>query len=179
MRLATLQFERKIQKCIRMGITIFKISFREVYRRIYVRKSRFTAPLARRRKTKFPTVYPTIYLPKWKFWIQLSPKWQSVPRLTQPLITSVFLPFYSYLLSHFFSINYSSDNPCFGLCCLDSVCFVCRLSPIPFFFINVSSDSPYHGLCGLDNLFTILSPIAFQFCQFRQWQSMPWFMPLG
>ena len=49
---------------IRMGITIFKISFGEVYRRIYVRKSRFTAPLTRRRKTKFPTVYPTIYLPK-------------------------------------------------------------------------------------------------------------------
>ena len=45
----------------------------EVYRRIYIRKSRLTAPLTRRRKTKFPTVYPTIYLPKWKFWIQLSP----------------------------------------------------------------------------------------------------------
>ena len=42
MRLATLQFELKLQKCIRMGITIFKISFGEVYRRIYVRKSRFT-----------------------------------------------------------------------------------------------------------------------------------------
>ena len=43
-----------------MGITIFKIFIGEVYRRIYVRKSRFTAPLARRCKTKFPTVYPTI-----------------------------------------------------------------------------------------------------------------------
>ena len=41
-----------------------KFSFGEVYRWIYVRKSRFTASLARRRKTKFPTVYPTIYLPK-------------------------------------------------------------------------------------------------------------------
>ena len=50
-----------------MGITIFKISFEEVYRLIYGRKSHFTAPLARRRKTKFPTVYPTIYLPKWYF----------------------------------------------------------------------------------------------------------------
>ena len=29
-----------------------------VYRRIYGRKSRFTAPLTRRRNTKFPTVYP-------------------------------------------------------------------------------------------------------------------------
>ena len=29
--------------------------------------------ILRRRKTKFPTGYPTIYLPKWKFWIQLSP----------------------------------------------------------------------------------------------------------
>ena len=36
-----------------MGITIFKISFEEVFRRIYVRKSHFTAPLAPRRKTKF------------------------------------------------------------------------------------------------------------------------------
>ena len=35
-----------------------------VYRRIYVRKSCFTAALTRRCKTKFPTVYPTIYLPK-------------------------------------------------------------------------------------------------------------------
>ena len=65
MRLATLQFETKLQKCIRMGITVFKLSFGAVYRRIYVRKSRFTAPLARRRKTaKFPTVCLTIYLPK-------------------------------------------------------------------------------------------------------------------
>ena len=37
----------------------------EVYRRIYVRKSRITAPLTRRRRTKFPTVHPTIYLPKY------------------------------------------------------------------------------------------------------------------
>ena len=34
-----------------------------VYRRIYVRKSRFTAPLARRLRTEFPTVYPTITSP--------------------------------------------------------------------------------------------------------------------
>ena len=36
----------------------------------------FTAPLALRRKTKFPTVHPPIYLPKWKIWIQLSPNWR-------------------------------------------------------------------------------------------------------
>ena len=64
MRLAMVQFETKLQKCIRMGITIFNFAFGEVYRRIYIRKSHFTAPLARRRKTKFPTVYPKIYLPK-------------------------------------------------------------------------------------------------------------------
>ena len=46
-----------------------------MYCQIYVRKSSFTAQLTRRCKTKFPTIYPTIYLPKWKFWIQLSPKW--------------------------------------------------------------------------------------------------------
>ena len=57
---ATLQFETKLQKCIRMGITMFKFSFGEVYRRINIRKSPFTAPLARCRETKFPTVYPTI-----------------------------------------------------------------------------------------------------------------------
>ena len=32
------------------------------------------APLMRRRKTKFPTVKPPIYLPKWQIWMQLSPK---------------------------------------------------------------------------------------------------------
>ena len=31
---------------------------------MYFRKSRFTAPFARGRKTKLPTVYTTIYLPK-------------------------------------------------------------------------------------------------------------------
>ena len=44
MRLATLQFETKLQKCIKMGIAIYsKFSFGEVhvYRRIYGRKSRF------------------------------------------------------------------------------------------------------------------------------------------
>ena len=30
------------------------------------------APLTCHHKTKFPTIKPTIYLPKWKFWIQLS-----------------------------------------------------------------------------------------------------------
>ena len=53
MRLATLQFEKKQPNGIIMGITIFKISFGEVYRRIYVQKSRFTAPLVRRRKLNF------------------------------------------------------------------------------------------------------------------------------
>ena len=28
-------------------------------------------------KTKFPTVYPTIYLPNWKFWIQLYLNWST------------------------------------------------------------------------------------------------------
>ena len=34
-----------------------------MYHGIYIRKSRFRAPLARRRKTKYLTVYLTIYLP--------------------------------------------------------------------------------------------------------------------
>ena len=44
-----------------------KFKFGEAYRRIYVRKSSFTAPLARRRKSKFPTIYPTINLPKYSY----------------------------------------------------------------------------------------------------------------
>ena len=70
-RLARLQFETKLQKCIRMRITIFKIYIWGGI--LSVLKSHFTAPLLCCRNTKFPTVYPTIYLPKLKFWIQLSP----------------------------------------------------------------------------------------------------------
>ena len=54
---------------------MLELSFGELYRSIYGRKSCFiTVPLKHRRKIKFPTVYPTIYLPKLKFFlIQLSP----------------------------------------------------------------------------------------------------------
>ena len=58
-----------------MGITASNLSFGEVNRRFYGRKLRFTAPLTRRRKTKFPTVKPPIYLPKCQIWMQLSPKY--------------------------------------------------------------------------------------------------------
>ena len=64
-----------MNKCIRMGITASNLSFGEVNRRFYGRKLRFTAPLTRRRKTKFPTVKPPIYLPKCQIWMQLSPNW--------------------------------------------------------------------------------------------------------
>ena len=47
-----------------MRITASNLSFGEVNRRFYGHKLRFTAPLTRRRKTKFPTVKPPIYLPK-------------------------------------------------------------------------------------------------------------------
>ena len=46
---------------------MLKCSFREVYRLIYMRKSSFMALLVRHRITKFPTVYPTIYLPNKTF----------------------------------------------------------------------------------------------------------------
>ena len=65
-----------MNKCIRMGITASNLSFGEVNRRFYGRKLRFTAPLTRRRKTKFPTVKPPIYLPKWQIWMQLSPNYK-------------------------------------------------------------------------------------------------------
>ena len=61
-----------------MGITASNLSFGEVNRRFYGRKLRFTAPLTRRRKTKFPTVKPPIYLPKYQIWMQLSPKYKNV-----------------------------------------------------------------------------------------------------
>ena len=56
-----------------MGITASNLSFGEVNRRFYGRKLRFTAPLTRRRKAKFPTVKPPIYLPKCQIRMQLSP----------------------------------------------------------------------------------------------------------
>ena len=58
-----------------MGITASNLSFGEVNRRFYGRKLRFTAPLTRRRKTKFPTAKTPIYLPKCQIWMQLSPKY--------------------------------------------------------------------------------------------------------
>ena len=64
MRLAMLQFETKLQKCISIGIAIFQIFIGEVYCRIYGRKSCFT-------KTKFLTVYPTIYLHKYGYMYSL------------------------------------------------------------------------------------------------------------
>ena len=49
-----------------------------VNQRFYGHKLRFTVPLTRRRKTKFPTVKPPIYLPKWQIWMQLSPKYTGI-----------------------------------------------------------------------------------------------------
>ena len=63
MRIATLQFEKHLQKCIRIGITIFKIFIWGGISSVYGRKSRFTATHEPRCKTKFPTIYLTIYLP--------------------------------------------------------------------------------------------------------------------
>ena len=66
MRHATLQFETKLQKCIRMGKPYSKFSFGEVYRLIYAWESHFTAPLPQHRKTKYPTVYLTNIPPQMK-----------------------------------------------------------------------------------------------------------------
>ena len=57
----------KVRNNIRMGITIFKkniFGWGEVYCPICGSKLRFTALLTRCCKTKFLTVYPTIYLPR-------------------------------------------------------------------------------------------------------------------
>ena len=72
-----------------MGITALNLSLGEVNRRFYGRKLRFTAPLTRRRKTKFPTVKPPIYLPKWQIWMQLSPKYKDdIEEMPQPRNTT-------------------------------------------------------------------------------------------
>ena len=55
-----------------MEITIFKYSFGKVYRRIH---GQFNGDSRARLKTRFSTVYSMIYLPKWTFWIQSSPKY--------------------------------------------------------------------------------------------------------
>ena len=72
-----------MNKCIRMGITASNLSFGEVNRRFYGRKLRFTATRQRRRKTKFPTVKPPIYLPKCQIWMQLSPNLLVLGGITQ------------------------------------------------------------------------------------------------
>ena len=75
-----------------MGITASNLSFVEVNRRFYGRKLRFTAPLTRRRKTKFPTVKPPIYLPKCQIWMQLSPNF-----LTKLIYTDLRINVFSHL----------------------------------------------------------------------------------
>ena len=51
-----------------MGITIFKIFIWEgISSNIRSEISHFTAPLARHLKTKYPTIYPSIYLPNENF----------------------------------------------------------------------------------------------------------------
>ena len=89
-----------------MGITASNLSFGEVNRRFYGRKLRFTAPLTRRRKTKFPTVKPPIYLPKCQIWMQLSPKSQ-MQQITL-LIAFFFLIKHKYW--QFVGIIFQADN---------------------------------------------------------------------
>ena len=63
MQLAMLQFEKKLQKCIRMGITVVKIF---IWGGIIIRyMSRNHDLHLCSCKTKFLTIYPTICLPKW------------------------------------------------------------------------------------------------------------------
>ena len=62
MRFAALQFEAKLQKCIRMGIIIFKLFIGGGGISSDIRSN-----IVFYGKTKFPTVYPMIYLPKFEF----------------------------------------------------------------------------------------------------------------
>ena len=67
--------DKNMIKCIRMEtIVLKKMSFGKANRRFCVRELRgFTAPMSRRRKTKFATIKPTIYIPKQQFFVHLSP----------------------------------------------------------------------------------------------------------
>ena len=58
--MAVCNFEIGLHKCIRMGQT-FNFA-RYIIGWIYGRKLRFIAPLARRCKTKYPTVYVIVYM---------------------------------------------------------------------------------------------------------------------
>ena len=142
MRLAMLQFERQLLMCMRKGITIFKILLCEVGW-----KSRFTAPLMRRRKTKFSTIYPSLYLPKWKFWIQLSPNSQvSDQRHEGPLVSLIYpldLPVFVFsrliilLMSGHMAKSYPkmcgqiSDAKCTKMFIS---CLLCKLLPVIYLF---------------------------------------------
>ena len=106
-RLATLQFEIKLQESIRMEITIFRISIwggisSDIRSEITFYSSSVT------KKTKFPTVYPTIYLPKIKFWIQLFPMsliWQHGVHFCHVLACDLWLWLIMLLLA-LFSLSY-------------------------------------------------------------------------
>ena len=71
MQLATLQIETKLQKCFRVGITIFKIFIWGGISLDIRSEITFYGSTALMNKTKFPTVYLTIYLPKLQFLIWL------------------------------------------------------------------------------------------------------------
>ena len=56
--------DKSVEKCIGKGLTLLQIVFWEGKSSVYGRKLRFTAPPTGRRKTKFATIKPTIYLSK-------------------------------------------------------------------------------------------------------------------
>ena len=64
LRLATLQLSGNCRSALEWGQPDSPSLFWDVYRRIYARKSLFTAPLALSRKIKFPTVYIRRYTSK-------------------------------------------------------------------------------------------------------------------
>ena len=61
------QFDRTLQKYIRLGITIFKVFIWGCIVLDIDRESCYIVPLVCRLKNKFLTVYETICLPKWNY----------------------------------------------------------------------------------------------------------------
>ena len=61
-------FEKRCECALEWGQLYLRLSFGDVNRRFYGQKLRLTFPLTgRRRKMKFTTIKPTIYISKWHF----------------------------------------------------------------------------------------------------------------
>ena len=115
----------KLRKCTRMGITIFKIIILGD-----IRKSSFVAP----------TINTTLYLPKWKFWIQLFPKC---------LHSMIIIFFYQNVVLavkyDFFDIYQCVQDSCLPGVITNQV-FVCQCHVLVAFANSLDSDQAWQNV---------------------------------